>query len=1027
MTLRAATLFPAACVAPQPWSLARAAVLLRLRRGFGILREETARSFPSCGTGAREKMKHLWSDDIAMQLLINVFLPSPFLWLVISSLFLPFAQAAPFDLRPGTEGELVPSVESPSLIPNAEFSEGLQHWTQSQDDDVQARVDVTSLPEGRFAGQAALRMQKQSGIGVVRLVSDRIAVDPDTEYVLTGLYHTIDAKFGSLAEWKLLEITDPSQAEAEDVGAEAITGPRQTSITGHSLVLNSRPDQWRRKTRVFRTGSKTHFVRLALLLEGPPTTIWIDNLYLNRPEEETRRLDAPVLETVLSRQETEQILAARPDSRAEVKQENGGPRLYLDGQPRPPLVHLSDAVKPVRGYVREFADAGANLHMISLFNTTLKHWTGPGQYDLEKVDEVIWNSVQRDPKGYFILQIHVSPYLDWHEKYPEDVAMTIEGQSATSRHGRQAPASYYSLEYRRQVADLLRTYVQHIRGQAYAKAIVGFMLTGGEDGQFYYQTGRAGHTVQDGQSPCDLPLFRDWLRRRYPTVEALQTAWKDSEVNFETALPTISNRKYAGLFFNPKTQTRDMDVLRFMNDGVAEFLVEGLTICKREMQKPVLGVAYYGRVMAGMVYPLFSENSVIFHSEAMDLMGAQPGYYGWREPGNDGLLSWAFDSTRRHRKIPMVEIDFRTFVSPYKSLWHDFQMARTWNPEDFTAVMARDVGKALSIGGGAWWMEMTGGWYHEPEIMKAIQKVQTAGQKIAAEPNAWYKSKVAFVVDDESYYLTTQQINANAGGPNYHSLAIQQRALDRSGVAYDLIYVDDLLADARDDYSVYIFLNQYGVSKKLRQFVETRLKRDDKVLVWQYAPGYITDEGESISSMAALTGMRFAPQVLDGSAGLASTFAAPVAAESETVLAGMEGENMGFGVDLQAPRFAVEDGETQTLATYRSDGAVSAALKKWDGYTSIYIAHPSGLSPRLIQNLARLGGVHPYMEPGDMSFFHRGNFIVIHGIEGGEKTLRLPFRATVTEMLSNRVLAKDTDTLPLHIQVADTLWLHLAR
>src|SRR5690606_19751949 len=106
-----------------------------------------------------------------------------------------------------------------------------------------------------------------------------------------------------------------------------------------------------------------------------------------------------------------------------------------------------------------------NLHMITLFNTTVKHWTGPEQYDFKKIDDIIWNSVQRDPEGYYIIYINVLPYPGWSEKFPEDTAMNATGKSAVSREGHVAPASYYSLEYRRQVMELLRAYVRHIKAQ----------------------------------------------------------------------------------------------------------------------------------------------------------------------------------------------------------------------------------------------------------------------------------------------------------------------------------------------------------------------------------------------------------------------------------------------------------------------------------------------------------------------------------------------------------------------------------
>lgn len=936
------------------------------------------------------------------------------------------ADPQPTILRQGTRGEILPELKLPSLVPNADFTDGLKGWTISRAEGVSATAEAARANDQHSQNEPVMRVQKTAGIGVVRMISERIPVQPNTEYVLTGLYHTTTAKFGTLADWRIVEIVEPEKPASQDPLELSVTGPTQASHTGHSEVFNCRPGQWRRRTRMVRTGAKTHFVRLTILVEGPPSTIFFDNFHFNIPEPDTRKTNWPASEEVISRQETERRLAARPDARAEVKQENGGPRMYLDGKPRVPFVHLSDVVKPSRSYVNEFSQSGMNLHLITLFNTTIKHWTGAGQYDFKKIDDVIWNSVQRDPDGYFLIYINVLSYPGWSDEFPNDAAMNADGKPATSREGHLAPASYYSITYRAQVMALLRAYVRHIKAQPYGRAVVGFMLGGGEDGQFYYQVAKGQKTIQDGHSPGDLPLFRAWLLKQYANdLPRLRAAWNAPNVTFENAVPRIKNEKYPGAFFDVKTQTHELDVQRFLNQEVAQLLVDGLSICKQEMGKPVIGAAYYGRGMSALVYPQFAQNSVMFRSAAVDLMGAQPGYHGWRETGNESMLNWVFDSTRRHKKIPMLELDFRSHLLEYKSLWHDMQVGRFWDHADLISAMARDAGKSLSVGGGAWWMEMTGGWFHDPVIMASIQKIQRSGQTIAAEKNAWRKSDMVLVVDEESYFHTTEQLNI-WNGPNYHSLAIQQRAMNRAGLSYDLVYIDDLIADNRDDYKIYVFLNLYHASPRARQFIETRLKRGGKTLVWQYAAGFVTEDGLSVNGMKSLSGISFSADMKNKN-GLASKFSQSSSPLTEPVLAGVSNQKMGLGVDLYAPRFIVEDAAAQPLGTYLSDDKVSSAIKKFDGFTSIVIGPPSAMTPQFLRNIAVAGGATPFIEAGDMAMFQRDNFIVIHGVEGGRKTLRLPFKAKVTEMLTNRVLAQHSDTISLEIKIADTLWLHLEK
>lgn len=254
--------------------------------------------------------------------------------------------------------------------------------------------------------------------------------------------------------------------------------------------------------------------------------------------------------------------------------------------------------------------------------------------------------MQRDPEGYFLISINVLTYPGWSDEFPDEAAMNAEGKAATSREGHLAPASYYSNVYRAQVMDMLRAYVQHIKAQPYSRAVAGFMLSGGEDTQFYYQVVKGQQTIQDGHSPGDLPLFRAWLRKHYTNdLPTLRATWNEPEVTFENAEPHISSKDYPGVFFDVKTQTHELDMQRFLNEEVAHLLVDGLTVCKQEIGKPVIGVAYYGRGMSALPYPQSTVRANQRHAQVRR---------GGLDGGATGILRLA-----RNRKRRDVELGFR--------------------------------------------------------------------------------------------------------------------------------------------------------------------------------------------------------------------------------------------------------------------------------------------------------------------------------------------------------------------------------
>ncbi len=923
------------------------------------------------------------------------------------------AQGDLMQLRP-MKGEVVPTLTKPSLLTNGDFDEGLSGWTVSKGDGVEAECSVVETEHG-----PALRIRRVRGDGPIRVVSDAVEVAPETDYLLTGLYHTSDASYGSLAELSLHQGARPDMAG----GLESrISTPGRFSHVGHWTAFNRAPGEWVRKTRTLRTAGSTRYVRVAITVEGPESTFLFDNLYFGPPDEDNRAWSWPTREEPLPREQTVDLLQSRPDSSAEVRVHAGTPKLHIDGRPVAPQFLMADVIRPERGFVRDFGEHGIDVSMISLRNV----WTAKDTFDLDAVDKTMWNAVGRNPEGYFVIYISARPYRTWHEDYPEHAAQGADGQYATSRHDHFAPPSYWSLEYQRQVFEMIQAVVRHINAQPYSRAVVGYFLTGGEDGQFYYQV-RGQKTLQDGNAPGVSPLLAKWLRDRYPNVEDLRRAWGDDSLTYETARSPIRNERYPGTFFDPARQRAIGDFQDFLNEELARFLSEMGRVCKETSDKPVITGAYYGRGHSFAVYPHFAQTSVMFKSPHLDYMGAQPGYYGAREAGAEGHINWVVDSLRLHGKIPMTEQDFRTWVMQFKSLDHDFKVARYWNLDDLTGAVRREAGKLLSMNGGLWWMEMTGGWFHDPQIMAMLEQTHAASQALYENEVAHSPADIVFVTDESSFRWTNEQVNV-WNGPTYHATNLQQRATYRAGLRFNHYYLSDLIERGMDNYKVYVFLNLYYPSEEARRFIDERLKRDGKVLVWQYAPGYLTDEGLSTRAMEALTGIGFATSPESEPIGVQARFGtgAPGGAGAK-LLQGVEGRQLGYGVDLLAQRFEVSDPRAEVLAAYTSDGQPAAAVREFDDHTSVYIGHPSGMTPRFLQNLAQLGGVHAYIEPGDMFMHHRDDLIVLHGVEGGKRTLRLPFDADLFDAFTGETLATGTRSLPIELTPGETRWLRLDR
>lgn len=870
-------------------------------------------------------------------------------------------------------GEILPVLKNPNLLPNPDFADGLEQWTATGDGSAAAAAP-DSLPAVSISNR---------GEGVI-LYSEAFSVEPGKTYMLTGVYHTTGAVFGSFSEIALV----PDGQEKKFLND--FRQPKIHTPLVRRIMLNCREGQWRRITHHQTFTEKQPRARVVITLDGNPSQIYWSSFYVAGIEPDTRENIRNVNDRPCPAKELSERLARRPDSTAVVRMHGDAPAIFIDGAPIPSHIQFGDAFDARRTRRRSFQEAGVKLQFISLHNMR-KFWRGKNDYDLKAVDDHIRDSVSKNPEGYFVIRIDLSPYPDWGKDYPETVARQADGAITTSRHGFYGPPDYWSPAYRRAALDYLTAVVRHIREQDYYRAVVGIFPGGNEDQQFYYQVDKKG-ALNDGLAPDSMSTFRRFLKMKYSTSEALQKAWNNPEVTLENARPGVQTAKYggAGNFWDLEKYQFLIDYTEYLNIMQGEFANLMCRTARAEAGKPIITVMWWGRGAALSVYPFYSQTSQILPQANLDLMGAQAGYYGQRENGSAVFLPWVFDSLRIHGKIPMDEGDYRTWVCGFKSMLHDYRVARYWTPEDYTSAVKRQLGKMIGIGGGYWHFAMTDGWYDSPEIMAFIAQTQRIWKELTEKPAAFTPARMVIVADEDNYYLTTEQVNV-WNGPNYHTIRNNQDALLRSGLKYDFYYFSDLLERQMRDYRVYVFSNIFRLSPEKTAFVN-QLKCDGKTLVFLYAPGYLNGE----KAMAGLTGMDI--RQCDRKSKL-SRFDR----QDSPLLAGVAGKRVGLGIDMPGERFEVADAEAVPLARY-ADGKVAGAVRRFKDWNSVYLATPSCFTPDFLQNLARFAGVHVYNTPGDMFFHHRDDLLALHGVAGNTNRLRFPEPVVLKDLYTGEIL-----------------------
>jgi hypothetical protein len=80
----------------------------------------------------------------------------------------------------------------------------------------------------------------------------------------------------------------------------------------------------------------------------------------------------------------------------------------------------------------------------------------------------------------------------------------------------------------------------------------------------------------------------------------------------------------------------------------------------------------------------------------------------------------------------------------------------------------------------------------------------------------------------------------------------------------------------------------------------------------------------------------------------------------------------------------------------------------------------------LLRSIARDAGVHVYSDADDVVTANR-NFLCIYAPKGGKRTVRLPQRATVVDLLDGRTIARDVASFEPELAENTSVLLKLVR
>lgn len=711
-------------------------------------------------------------------------------------------------------------------------------------------------------------------------------------------------------------------------------------------------------------------------------------------------------------------------STASIEYENGSPTLSINGEVTAPILYLGPGremwynlqnEQKLQKADVELYVAGGEVIIGSPMNTADAVWVDESTIDYDLFDQAVYKVLSANPDAKIMLSISMYAPHWWLDKHPEEELRLHTYNSETGQVEEIQPdtrmASFSSELYKQESGEVLEKLILHLCESSYASHIFAIKIQDGATAEFLTEGVTTNNGVPDFSQASET-AFRNYLREMYGTDEALQKAWNDSKVTFDTAaIPDVLERTSDDglILMNPETNRRSIDYNAFMGAESSNRLLYYAQIVKKASDRKLLTGAYHGYLWNynaecnGNVHVGIEK---VLESEDVDFI-CSPYTYGERDLGEAANYDAMIDGVLKHGKLYILEIDTRSvFDTPFNNADWDSDVGYCYTMEESVNSLKRDFSTVITKGAGLWIYNMYGTWWYDDQFMGVIKEMKEE-MYYSAYMERETVSDVAVYIDEMMHpYLG--EVNP------YGSLALmkdllvsQRRNLAGMGAPYDLYSMTDLVDGTSGEYKINIMISPFEITEEEKEAIETRLKKDGKVIVWLYLPGISDGSSMSENHVQELTGMKM--KRISETGFMTACFKADGTSE---LLDGLEGVMYGNSSELSGPLVYIDDNSVMTLATATfGDGNMTAlGVKDMGDWTSVYSTVPN-LPSRFLRNLLSSISGHIYSDNPSDIVYASSNYVAVHSMYGGEKTLNLDGNYAVYDVFGQEYVSLNTDRI----------------
>lgn len=888
-----------------------------------------------------------------------------------------------------------------NLLKNGGFEQGVASWTGDG--------NVTAEKKMFRSGAQSLKLNLEKVLAEVRCKSEKIPVEPGKSYRFSAFYRQEgtrdDTLFGAYiylyrdgGNTPHLAATDyeyhnfPKECDAENDW-------QYTQLTAKV------PASWK--------GSRVE-ARVLFAVKGYPGTVyWDDADFRLAPPSVAMAGKVADVKEKLNDRELLAYLEKRQPYNAKIVKHNDAPALEVNGKLTSPIPLCSWN----SGLAATAADMGLEIIMVDIpvnywdvVNQSV--WQGKDKFDFNRIDTTLRDALKLHPSAKLLLKIG-GAYKNFAADVPASRWVDSNGNSPSFRNaGSPSPAySMISGEVRQACADAYRKICEHIARSPYGKAVIGYKIQFGGDGQWY-----------PADSPWNFKNF-DYSEGSRRTVaagikemyrgdlSALRKAWDDPSVTFESIrLPAFQEFNTDRRLLDPSigTNRRLIDCVLVYHREIVKTIDLFCKTVKESMGRDVIAGTYY-TTGGGICH------EELLRSEHVDFFATPGSYMRKRNLGAFSTTSLPLASARLHNKMFFEEMDYRNDYSNCGNFTERQYLGVPFDasPENAFNQLRRSFGCILAQGQTGWFMTMGQRchftWYGPYSAI--LKEVAEAARQVISDPvkNDW--NGVLFFHEEKQqlYYTTQNQLD-------HLSSYLSELFPADNGIPWQHYYTSDLANPARPKSRLNIFTGAVGLSEKEIAWIEKEMQKDNNILVFFNDAGAAAPGGFE-KNIFRLTGIHVKqrPDILTEPTCSTEGFTDPVAVGLPVFPL--------YGLSGKIPLHFIDDPGAVPLARYLDSGHIAGVIKRHKNWTAVYFGSLPGLTmnSKMIRALAREAGIQPVAPEGDV--FASGNgVLVLHAKTSGMKTLQWKGTCSLIDLATGKIIVRDTEKFTFPMKAGETRW-----